>query len=596
MKRNGLTMLSTVNDNLTRMSRLALVAAFISFLPAAAQTNAGVPVADPAREIADHPLAGPARNFNEAIDRAVNSERLLIRKLRDTEPVIETYIQETKLDSDLGFVPNNDYYFLGQLNMKNGVVDHSYLPMSKLKSIPHIFTSLFTTQYYPRGFADEMFLDVSDFDRAHYSFDYVKREFLGDVRCLVVDVKALEEAGRRRRFAGRIWIEDRDYNIVRFNGTYVPSLAHEFSHFESWRVNTAGFWVPSFIYAQDEGYRFGPVRSGPMRAQTRLWNYERAREKADQAFTNLTVDIPQGVKDESDSAADNSPVQSYRGWEEQAAGNVIDRLQRAGLVAPTGEVDHVLNTVLNNLAVTNNVSIDPPVRARVLLTTPLESVAINHTILISRGLIDVLPDEACLAAILAHELAHVALGHSMNTKYAFEDRLLFDDPQTLKKVYVQRTQKEEAAADDKAMAMLKNSPYKDNLPKVGLFLRMLSARSDDVPHLIRPLLGNRVANTHKDLRLAGLMEAAPELKIRDKEQISALPLGSRIHMDPWSDQLRLMKTQSVVLLTAKEKLPFQITPFMLHLTRNDKNTTPPSATLNALPAAAGTATAASARP
>jgi hypothetical protein len=57
-----------------------------------------------------------------------------------------------------------------------------------------------------------------------------------------------------------------------------------------------------------------------------------------------------------------------------------------------------------------------------------------------------------------------------------------------------------------------------------------------------------------------------------------------------------MKTQSVVLLTAKEKLPFQITPFMLHLTRNDKNTTPPSATLNALPAAAGTATAASARP
>jgi hypothetical protein len=333
-----------------------------------------------------------------------------------------------------------------------------------------------------------------------------------------------------------------------------------------------------------------------MRAQTRLWDYERAREKADQAFTNLTVDIPQGVKDESDSAADNSPVQSYRGWEEQAAGNVIDRLQRAGLVAPTGEVDQVLNTVLNNLAVTNNISIDPPVRARVLLTTPLESVAVNHTILISRGLIDVLPDEACLAAVLAHELAHVALGHSMDTKYAFEDRLLFDDPQTLKKISVQRTQKEEAAADDKAIAMLKNSPYKDNLPKVGLFLRMLSARSDDVPHLIRPLLGNRVANTHKDLRLAGLMEAAPELKIRDKEQISALPLGSRIRMDPWSDQLRLMKTQSVVLLTAKEKLPFQITPFMLHLTRNDKDTTPPSATLNALPAPAATATATSARP
>ena len=169
-----------------------------------------------------------------------------------------------------------------------------------------------------------------------------------------------------------------------------------------------------------------------MRAQTRLWDYETSRDRAQEAFTELTVDSPLGVRDESQSNTNGySPVQEQRMWETQAEDNVVDRLQRAGLVAPAGEVDQVLNTVLNNIEVTNNLSSDPPVHARVLLTTPLESVAVNHTILISRGLVDVLPDEASLAAVLAHELAHVMLAHSVDTKYAFADRLLFDDPESL---------------------------------------------------------------------------------------------------------------------------------------------------------------------
>ena len=120
--------------------------------------------------------------------------------------------------------------------------------------------------------------------------------------------------------------------------------------------------------------------------------------------------------------------------------------------------------------------------------------------------------------------------------------------------------------------MLKKSPYKDSLPKVGLFLRMLSARSEDVPHLIKPLIGNRMSDTKKDLRLSGLMDQAPELQLRDKDQVSALPLGSHIKMDPWSNQLRLIKTTPTQRYAARDKMPFQITPFMLHLTREDKAT------------------------
>lgn len=530
--------------------------------------------ADPAKDldkILTRPSAEPAKNFDEVIDRAINRERILISKLRGKEPVIETYIQEVKSDSELGTVPEHDYYYLGKLDMTKGMIHASFLQTgSGVKKVPHLLTSMFSTEYNPRGFADMMFLDEKNFDRAHYKFDYVRREFLGDVRCIVADVMPLRNAGKGR-FEGRIWIEDRDYTIVRLNGKYVPAPNDVFAHFDSWRVNTGpGLWLPSYIYAQDEGWRFALLKTAPMRAQTRLWDYESEKAKSEEAFTKLTVDVPQGVNDQSDASAENSPVQSKRMWETQAEDNIVHRLQEAGLVAPPGEVDQVLDTVLNNLEVTNNITnIDPPVRVRILLTTPLESVAVNRTILMSRGLIDVLPDEACLAAVLAHELAHILLGHSVNTKYAFADRLLFDDQATLKRISIARTEQEEHAADEKAIAILKNSPYKDNLPRVGLFLRMLSVRSNEVPHLIRPLIGNHLTDTHKDMRLSGLMELSPELQVRNPGQIAALPLGSRVRMDPWSDQLHMMKTHNVPLLSAKEKLPFEITPFMLHLTRED---------------------------
>ncbi len=547
--------------------------------PSPAQAQAQPP-SDPSQDL-NHVLWQPsstaARNLDEVIDRAINSEHLLVDRLRNKEPVIETYIQQMKRDTDLGFVPDHDYYFLGKLNISNGIVDDSFLPRrNMLKKIPHFFTSFFSTEYFPGGFADEMFLDSNGFDRSHYNFDFVRREFLGDVRCFVLDVQPKPHTGRGR-FEGRIWIEDHNYNIVRFNGHYVPSPNDEFSHFESWRVNGGGLWLPAYIYAQDEGYRWGPVRTSPMRAQTRLWDYETSRDRAQEAFTELTIDSPQGVKDESQSNVNGySPLEEQRMWQSQAEENVVERLQKAGLVAPPGAVDQVLDTVLNNLEVTNNINVDPPVHARVLLTTPLESVAIDHLILVSRGLIDVLPDEASLAAVLAHELAHVILAHSVNTKYAFADRLLFDDPQVLKKISLARTQQEESEADARAIQILKHSPYADQLPKVGLFLRMLSARSDDVPHLIKPLIGNRMSDTKKDLRMSGLMDMAPQLEIRDKNQISALPLGSRVIVDPWSDKLRLLKAQPSMLASAKEKMPFQVTPFRIYLTR--ETSAPPSPT------------------
>jgi negative regulator of sigma E activity len=64
-----------------------------------------------------------------------------------------------------------------------------------------------------------MFVDRQNFDRNHYDFRYVHREFVGDVRCIVFDVSPKKDAGYGL-FVGRIWVEDQDYNIIRLNGTY----------------------------------------------------------------------------------------------------------------------------------------------------------------------------------------------------------------------------------------------------------------------------------------------------------------------------------------------------------------------------------------
>ena len=157
------------------------------------------------------------------------------------------------------------------------------------------------------------------------------------------------------------------------------------------------------------------------------------------------------VIDKSSQDTDLSPVQEQRAWNAQAADNVVERLQAMGLIAPKGEVDKILDTVVNNLEVTNNLDLDPEVHCRVLMTSTIESFSIGRTIVLSRGLIDVLPDEASLAAIVAKELGYVMLDRPVDTQLAFYDRLMdFNEKHTFQHFDFSRDPKVDAAAGAKA--------------------------------------------------------------------------------------------------------------------------------------------------
>jgi hypothetical protein len=504
-----------------------------------------------------------AKTMDEVVDRIITNENRLNNQITKYRPLVETYIQNLKPDKDLGYTPAGDKYFLGRAQFTKGV---ELVSLSETGGKgKKVFTGIgnffsFAMQYLPDGFLQMIFIDTNGFDKQHYKFDYVRREFLGEVRCLVFDVTPREKAGKGR-FLGRIWVEDQDYHVVRFNGAYGGG-GHSswYFHFDSWRTNVQpNLWLPSFVYSEERELHYALAKKLDFKAQTRLWGYNLGGSAQEQELTKILVETP--VQDDTKNANDLSPVQAQRSWDRQAEDNVIDRLQRIGLIAPKGEVDKVCETVVNNLEVTNNLDIDPDVRCRVMMTSTLESFTVGHTIVLSRGLIDVLPDEASLATMIAHELGHIVLGHRLDSSYAFFDQLLgVQDKDTFRHFGFARTQEEETAASNKAVELLAKSPYNNQLASAKLFLAALDSRQKEIPNLISAHLGNRVL-------INDLKVTAPASTDKKTQAIAALPIGGRVKLDPWNDRLELLKSKPIGNVAEREKMPFEVTPFMPYLTR-----------------------------
>jgi len=539
-----------------------------------------------ARKAPVTPPAPPNAAFERVVDRTLAREVENTKALRTYTPLVETYLQFMHADRELGTVPYGDQYFLNRVSFGRTLQDSGFHPAPGLLGrVMHGLSKEYRTEFIGQGFAWMMVMDLRGLDRAHYNFDYQGREFLGDIRCIVIDVTPKKNSGEGR-FVGRIWVEDRDFNIVRFNGTFAHAPHGEYMHFDTWRLNMRpGIWLPAYIYSEDKEVQ-GVQKGGSYKAETRIWGYNVGKGHAENEFTDVLVDDQSQVKDNSEKAQDMAPVAAERAWQRQAEDNVAERLEIGGLLAKVGEVDKVLNTVINNLEITNNLDIQPEVRCRVLLTSPIESFSVGHTIFVSRGMLDVLPDEATLAAVLAHELGHIVSSHPTDTTFAYKDRTLVSDQQLLRRMHFTRTAEQEKEADAKAIALLQNSPYKDKLESVGLFLRQVDARRGALNHLIRSDMGNSLVFA-SDLRMKELTTSAPKLEPQKVSQVAALPLGGRIRVDPWSNRIEINKAKQVQILTAREKMPFEVTPVFPHLTRlSDDAVVPANAPAVAAPAPA----------
>jgi len=487
----------------------------------------------------------------------------LVVLMRNFKPIIETYIQE-----DAGKSPKGDEYFLSRLALTgNAPSTLAFLDPEHEKERWEKRLLKSPQPFSAAGFAQAIFPDMDHFDRRNYAFEFVRWEFLGEVRCGVVDVKPRENS-ENRGFVGRIWIEDQYFNIVRFTGAYTSkSLSKRAFHFDSWRLNTLGImWMPAYIYTQESTSQDPANHDLWFKAQTRIWGYDLQHAGDHREYAKPLTDTPAWVDpNRHEASQDLSPANTLGQEAYTPEDNVVERLQVAGLMAPDGEVDRILQTVANNLLVTNDLDL-PAVRCRVLLTTPLESFVIGRTIILSRGLLDVLPDEATLAAVLAHELAHIVLHHSVGDGQLSGHTMPFSDLEIFTHFDFHFDPAQETDADRKGLELFSKSPYKAQLANAGLFLEALEARSAQLPNLLHGHFSNDFGSSHL-IQMQALAQIPKHPQTDRLDQTAALPLGSRIVVDPWSDRIEMLKRQPVRPLSASEKMPFGVSPFFPYLKR-----------------------------
>jgi hypothetical protein len=259
-------------------------------------------------------------------------------------------------------------------------------------------------------------------------------------------------------------------------------------------------------------------------------------------------------------------------WITQAENNVIDRLVEAGLVAPLspgGYENKVLDQIVINLVVPNNLAFTDQLHTRILLSDTVETTTVGNTILISKGLIDTLPSEEAIASVIAMELAHIAMGHHIDTRYAFNDRLLFPDESTFQRIDMYHSDIDNGTAAKKAMEYLQNSMYKDRLASAGLFYAQLTDRAKVLKALNSPKLGDSLIKADGTAWMSDLQHMAPALNWDDLAQSAALPLGSWLKTDPWDDKVQMLDAKRYAPMNARDKMPFEVTPVFYKLQHYD---------------------------
>ena len=525
---------------------------------------------------------------SQLIDKAIVREKEVIKTIRERTPLVETYIQNMRPDNVLGQIPAEDEHFLARVDFGKIIGSNIYQVnkatsegtsgkggffKSSLSAIAGLGGSLHL-EFNEAGFVQMLLMDSNDFDREHYAFGYVRNEFLGTTPTAVFDVTPANGKHSYGRFFGRIWIETRSGNVVRFNGNFAGSEkdSREFYHFDSWRTNVQpDLWLPTSFYVEESDSR-SATHTLKFKAVSNIWGY--ALKVPPSETENTSMDVV-GATDVSSEAQDVSPLGAQRAWVQQAEDNVVERLFQSGLIDAPSEFDKTLEALAGNILAYNNVTLSRPIRVRMMLTEPLESISVGNTIILSKSLIDttaIISQDGAqqmgnLNALLAFQLAHILLGHRLDTKYAFNDRMLFPTTSVFNRIPMHHTDADNAAAAKKAVELLSAKELEAGQQYFGLYLQQLQERVKSLRALNEPMIGDGLVKSDADptFWMAALIAKAPKLNTNDIKQQAAMPLSSFLRREPWTDQLITLHAAYEPLLSPADKMPFEVEPIYIKL-------------------------------
>ncbi|HWG16368.1 MAG TPA: hypothetical protein VN678_00810, partial [Acidobacteriaceae bacterium] len=176
--------------------------------------------------------------------------------------------------------------------------------------------------------------------------------------------------------------------------------------------------------------------------------------------------------------------------------------------------------------------------------------------------------EGDLDALLAFQIAHIILDHRLDTKYAFNDRLLFPSDSVFQHVPMHHTDSDNEAAAKKAMELLNAKELADKQQYFGLYLQQLQAREKGLTALETPMIGDSLVKSEKDptFWMAAMIPKGIKLDMKDLKQQAAMPLASFLRFDPWNDQVVQMHTSLEPIINERDKMPFEVEPVYMKLT------------------------------
>jgi hypothetical protein len=109
-----------------------------------------------------------------------------------------------------------------------------------LQDIRHLLPFVLTTEEIPE-----------------YDILYVGQQQEDELHCYVFDIAPKKIEGKKRYFQGRIWVDDKDLQVVKTSGKTVPDIRKKnnenlFPKFTTWREQVDGqYWFPAYTMADD---------------------------------------------------------------------------------------------------------------------------------------------------------------------------------------------------------------------------------------------------------------------------------------------------------------------------------------------------------
>ena len=443
--------------------------------------------------------------------RIFEGEKKTIAQVAKRQPVFETYVQS--LDPEQRPEPVlDDAYFLGklELNLDAARVNPSLrLAFGVTPEGRRIRVNTGDRwPLYPDGYVDMLFVDVGDFDEDHYELSYESRDEVGGRDSLRLAVRPLNPK-TSGRFVGKIWVEPVSCRIIRIAGTFSPKRLGRLSkyfnpggisrvglyfHFDSWRQEVApGLWFPSYTFF-DEQRQFnegGLTTSFHLRGNIWVW--------------------------------------AYQPLEPPLTSGPINELEISGLLASPGKVEQSLATMIEDIQTANGLD-QPEITCRVLLTTPAEIFSIGNTIVISRGLLNLVPDRSTLAGLIAREVAHIILGYSQRNTTTLVHVFEVNRRTDFRGFGIYDSAGDEDLAIQKARLLLKSTVYSESLIRAEKFLLELDRRSAQIRHLVLPTFGPALLDRAS---LGAIRSAMPT----NEKSSAVLELRGQYGINSWQNEI-----------------------------------------------------------